>query len=664
MYQKMKQCVVRFLFLLLICALHSGMEMGISSARGDQIIGHQSFTVLCFHDVPDTIDPTFERDSILVGKLTAQFQWLKQNGYNVVSIQDLIDAQQGKKPLPEKAVLLTFDDAYKSFYERVFPLLKAFHFPALLAVCGDWVDHSHKLDDKKRPYGEKYMTWNQVKEVYDSGLVEIGNHSYNLHHGEMGNPQGNKEPLAVTVKYQGGVGYGGYESISTLKHRIHHDIDKNSAVIAHHTGKRPRVMVWPYGRFSKLDVELAAKAGMPINMRLSDDVKNNIQNLSEISRNYYSDDEGLFQLIDAVNRWKKKEIKPIRSIRIDLDHIYDPDPVQVDKNLGKLVERIHKYQINTVFLQAYVDDKALGYAKELYFPNRHLPMKADLLNRVTWQLHTRGHVQVYAWMPLLGFDFGREDLLVKSARSGGGSVIVDPDKYKRVSPFNREGRQRILDIYEDLAIYVPLDGIAFHDDGVLTDFEDVSPEGIQAQVAAGFPSSIEEIKGNPQEFANWSRWKTEALTKFSMELKKIVQKYRGEVRTTRSLFAMPVINPISEEWFAQNLDNFIKNYDFVALMAMPQMEKAEEPDWWMKELVEKVKEHPQGLQKTLFELQSVDWDENNEPIDPHVLVDQMRDLQVSGALNFGYYPDDFVKNIPDASVVREGLSMQKELFID
>jgi len=635
----------------------------ISPIQGDQREGHQSFIVLCFHNVDDDINSSFEKDTILVRKLTDQFQWLQQSGYTVVSMQDILDAQSGKKPLPDKAIMLTFDDGYKSFYQLVFPLLKAFHYSAILAVCGEWIDHPHMVDEKGIPYGEKYMTWAQIKEVSDSGLVEIGNHSYNLHHGGIANPEGNKEPLAVTVEYHGGESGGGYESVSTLKHRIRHDIEKNSEVIARHTGKRPRVMVWPYGRFGTLAMELAEEAGMPYNLRLSDAKKNNIHRLSEIYRDYYAEDAGLNHLIEAVNLWKKPQIKHIRSIRIDLDSIYDPDPAKVEKNLSDLLNRVHKYQITTVFLKGYVGDKVHGDAKEMYFPNRHLPMKADLMNRVTWQLHTRGGVQVYAWMPIIGYDFGREDLLVKSSIAGQGDG-VDSRQYRRLSPFNHEAREKIKDIYEDLAIHVPIDGIAFQDDGVLTAFEDASSAGINAQVAAGFPASIQEIKSNPELFANWSRWKTDMLTNFTLELKRIMDKYHGNLMSTRSLFASIVLHPIQEECFSQNLDNFIKNYDFVTLMAMPRLEEAEEPYWWLKELVDKVSEHPEGLKKTLFELEAVNWNDNKKPISPYVIVRQMQNLQLNGALNFGYYPDNYMNNLPDAAIVREGLSTQSELFID
>lgn len=352
--------------------------------------------------------------------------------------------------------------------------------------------------------------------------------------------------------------------------------------------------------------------------------------------------------------------QPIRSLRIDLDHIYDgTDNQQMERNIKKLVKRIGQYKINTVFLEAYDDDEGLGYAKSLYFPNRHLPMKADLLKRVIIALKKEHPtVDYYAWMPIIGFDIGNDALLIRAIDTKTGKTVIDSQKYKRFSPFNPHARQIILDIFEDLSKNVPIDGIAFHDDGVMTDFEDASPAAIQAQMAAGFPDSIIQIRSNHPLFLRWSRWKTEALTNFTKDIIKLVKRNHPHLKTTRSLFSLPILNPDSEEWFAQNLNNFLEAYDFAAIEAMPYMENAKDPQKWMDKLISKVAEHPHGLEKSLFELQSVDWRFDNKPIDPSILASQMTNLKEHGALNFGYYPDDFLQEIPNSSIIGPELSIQ------
>src|SRR5690554_1421033 len=79
--------------------------------------------VLAYHDIEDS-DPDQTFVSVRTDHLVDQLAWLRENNYQPVSIDQILDASQGKTTLPDKAVLLTFDDGYSSFYTRVFPMLK------------------------------------------------------------------------------------------------------------------------------------------------------------------------------------------------------------------------------------------------------------------------------------------------------------------------------------------------------------------------------------------------------------------------------------------------------------------------------------------------------------------------------------------------------------
>ena len=65
-----------------------------------------------------------------------------------------------------------------------------------------------------------------------------------------------------------------------------------------------------------------------------------------------------------------------------------------------------------------------------------------------------------------------------------------------------------------------------------------------------------------------------------------------------------------------------------------------------------------GLERTIFELQSVDWCDHSKTVPASTLVQQMRLLQRLGAVNFGYYPDDFIGNHPQAKALHRGISLQ------
>src|SRR3546814_7094173 len=75
---------------------------------------------------------------------------------------------------------------------------------------------------------------------------------------------------------------------------------------------------------------------------------------------------------------------------------------------------------------------------------------------------------------------------------------------------------------------------------------------------------------------NWTRLKSRALVDFTAELTARVRKIRGpDVKTARNIFARPILEPESEAWFAQNLDDFLAAYDWTAPMAMPLMRSDE-----------------------------------------------------------------------------------------
>jgi len=94
-----------------------------------------SIQVISYHDVKEHVAGDYDPDQYAVStsNLIEQFTFLRDNGFHPVSVDDVIAAYDGQRALPENAVLLTFDDGMKSFYTRVYPLLKLFKYPAVSA---------------------------------------------------------------------------------------------------------------------------------------------------------------------------------------------------------------------------------------------------------------------------------------------------------------------------------------------------------------------------------------------------------------------------------------------------------------------------------------------------------------------------------------------------
>lgn len=468
-----------------------------------------SFRVLCYHDVRDGLRGTLrewpEATAVDSYDLIQQFSWLRDHGYHVVSLDAILAARHNGPPLPSKAILLTFDDGYRSMYTRVFPLLKLFHYPAVLALVGEWLeDHA----DGKVFYGdrwlprEQFVTWAQVREMQNSGLVEIASHSHHLHKGLVTNAQGSMPPAAIARAYDAAT--RSYEDDTAYFTRIYTDLVQNSTVIERHTGIKPRVMVWPYGAYTMPAVAAAHAAGMPITMTLEPGANTPAQPLARIRRRlvYFHYSVGDLQQALREPAELDGEDRPLqRIVQVNLETIYDADPVQQENNLSRLIERLHRMRVNTVYLQAAYDADGNGMADALYFPNRHLPMRADVLNRVAWQLRGRANVNVYAWLPVWDFEFAE--------------ATPAPTA------------QRIQEIYEDLAKNTPLAGLVLHDTRAHHDI----PEPFPLELVARF------------------------------------RVYQPAILTVRTLAALPGAEPHGPARLAQAIGTILQGYDFAAVLA-------------------------------------------------------------------------------------------------
>jgi biofilm PGA synthesis lipoprotein PgaB len=625
------------------CLMALLLVVGLAHAK------EQNFLVLNYHDIvgAEGAKPPFNSMDVSVDHLEEQLAWLKKNGYNIVGVQNVLDAAAGKDTLPDKSVLLTFDDGYESFYTHVFPILKKHHYSATVSLVGAWMDGNLATYNGTKPL----LNWNQVREMVQSGLVEIGSHSYDLHKGIPANPQGNTQAAAVTRLYDDPMLV--YENDEEYRDRIHNALLKSAEFIFQHAGVRPRVMVWPYGEYNQITVQASREAGMPMTMGLADNF-NTVANISALRRLIMVNNPGVKQFIEIITGLRAD--RPMRVAHLDMDYLYDKDPEQTERNLDIVIQRIKDMHINTVYLQAYADPDGDGNAEELYFPNRHLPMRQDLFNRVAWQLKNVARVKVYAWMPIMAYHGDApESWYVQEWKDG--QAQKSSHIYTRLSPFNPEARQYIAEIYEDLAKHCNFDGILFHDDGILSDYEDVSPLALNfIKEAAGLPSEFNKLHATSTMRMAWARHKTDVINQFTDELADRVRIYRPSIKTARNIYALPLLKTYSEEWYAQSFKSFLAHYDYVAVEAMPFMEEAENPMQWLTQLVKTAAKQPDGLKKTVFELQSVNW-KTHEKIPMPVFNKQLALLKKLGVSHIGYYPDNVFTDQPRLSDLQQHFSL-------
>ena len=130
--------------------------------------------ILMYHKVAERnpeVDPY--KLTVSVRNLRRQFEYLSQKGYTPISFADLRDFTSGKSALPNKPVIITFDDGYADTYELIYPLLRNFHFKATIFLPVAYIGGENSWDHEH----DRIMDYETIKGI-SRDLVEFGLHSY------------------------------------------------------------------------------------------------------------------------------------------------------------------------------------------------------------------------------------------------------------------------------------------------------------------------------------------------------------------------------------------------------------------------------------------------------------------------------------------------------
>ncbi len=198
------------------------------------------------------LDTQFEKD----------LQYLKKQGYQTINMTQLIDYVQNGTPLPEKPIMITFDDGQESFYAYIYPLLEKYESYAVLSIVGAYADTYTELDDHHLSYS--YLNWTQIEELTKSKWTEIQNHTYNMHDNKHGR-------LGCRIKKN--------ESLADYTTALNNDIGKLQQELFKRTGWMPNTFTYPYGYYCKESVQILQQMGFEATLTCS-------EKLNYISRNH------------------------------------------------------------------------------------------------------------------------------------------------------------------------------------------------------------------------------------------------------------------------------------------------------------------------------------------------------------------------------------------
>ncbi|MFZ9478162.1 MAG: poly-beta-1,6-N-acetyl-D-glucosamine N-deacetylase PgaB [Steroidobacteraceae bacterium] len=638
-----------------------GLGLASSFAQGRVEFQPRPLVVLAYHEIAAPTEALVPDYAVTPTAFVRHIDWLRNTGFTFVSVEEVIAAREGRATLPARAVLLTFDDGYASFYQHAWPMLKMLRIPAVVSVVTSWHEGVGAVNlDGRSVSRERFMSWEQLREIQASGLVELASHTHDLHHGVPGNPQGSRMAAATTRRFD--AASQRYESQADYASRIAADLRQSKRVLQRRTGREPRVWTWPYGRYNETVQQKAVALGMQVGLTLEDGAnvaETSPLRLRRILIQSNTDIGELRYQIRLRDERVSENDRPQKIAHIDLDYLHDPNPEQLRRNVDHLVDRLTWLGVNVVYLQAFSDPDANGSAAAVYFPNRHIPVTADLFSYVAWEIRTRTPVRrVYAWMPLLAWELppahpAHAQLVRAEAGPVRGSVNMG---YHRLSPFSALARETILEIYEDLARHCSVEGVIFHDDITLSDLEDASDMALATYREWGLPGSVREIAANDELLGRWTILKINALDELAAQAATVMRRDAPALFTARNLYAQVALNPRAEVWYSQALENSLRRYDFTAIMAMPYMEGAADPLRFQLDLVDSLRRFPGALRKTIFELQSVDWKRAQAPIPSEEMARTIGLLYDNGVIHVGYYPDMLFQSHPDPAVIRRALS--------
>ena len=119
------------------------------------------------------------KDAIQPWEFENDLKYLRNNKFTAITVKELEDYVFGGLELPEKPIVLSFDDGYLNNYRYAFPLLKKYNMKIVLSILVKNTDDFTAVPDKNLDYA--HATWEQLNEMVRAGCVELQNHTYNMH---------------------------------------------------------------------------------------------------------------------------------------------------------------------------------------------------------------------------------------------------------------------------------------------------------------------------------------------------------------------------------------------------------------------------------------------------------------------------------------------------
>lgn len=182
---------------------------------GLAIDGYQTVPILCYHRFAENCKSSLCMPSHIFDR---QMKYLKKNGYRVINFKELLEFLEYRKGIPNKSVIISIDDGYRSIYDIAYPILQKYGFKATLFIYTDFINASRNA-----------LTWNQLSEMKANGF-EIGSHT--IYHSDL------------TRLKEG-------ENLKAYRNRIEKELRGSKLIIDKKLAQNTICIAFPYGRYNQ-----------------------------------------------------------------------------------------------------------------------------------------------------------------------------------------------------------------------------------------------------------------------------------------------------------------------------------------------------------------------------------------------------------------------------
>lgn len=184
-------------------------------------------TIVLYHHISESTPPS---TSVPPQRFREHMDHLRDNGFHVMGLPELLDALRNRQQVPDKTVAITFDDGYISIYDTAFPMLQEYGFPFTVFI-------------NTQPHNDQqagYMSWEQIRAMSDAG-VTIANHMEN--HPHMVDALAGEDEAGRTA-------------------RLREEYLRAQAKIKQETGQDHAFMAYPYGEYDLANKAMLAELGV------------------------------------------------------------------------------------------------------------------------------------------------------------------------------------------------------------------------------------------------------------------------------------------------------------------------------------------------------------------------------------------------------------------